>query len=183
MSAVEPRMVPGRRPGPGRIAGFAVLLVLVSWGLGTFAAWPWAASEPGAALLRISLRHVSDFRTAVRISEEELARRPAHMRPTDPARPTTGVRADAALTVAIDGRVVLSRRYRPTGLRRDGPIYLYEELPVAPGRHRVSVRLADEGGLAGPRQWVFERELEFPAGRAPLLEFTTDAGWQSTTGT
>jgi len=171
-----PRTVPSRRPGPLRVAGFVVLLVGVSWALGAFAAWPWAATGPGDARLRISLRHVTGFSAGARLlSAEEIAALPAHMRPRDAGVPTTGRRADAVLTVTIDGRAALARTYRPTGLRRDGPVYGYEELDVAPGRHVVSVTLAEAGG---GRAWPLDRTIEFRPGRAPLVEFAPGVGWR-----
>ncbi len=172
----EPHIAPSRRPRPARIAGFAALLVAVSWSLGTFSAWPWTATAPGAAVLRVSLRHVTEFTGSLQLrSVEEIAKLPPHMRPKDASLPATGRRADARLTVAIDGSRVIERRYRPTGWRRDGPIYGYEELPLAPGRHAVTVTLADAG--TGARAWSWSGEIVFKAGSAPLLEYA-GSGWQ-----
>ena len=174
----EPRIVASRRPRPSRIAGFAALLAAVSWSLGTFSAWPWMATAPDEAVLRISLRHVTGFSGAVQLrTAEEIAKLPPHMRPKDATLPTTGRRADATLTVAIDGTRVLGRLFRPTGLRHDGPIYAYEELPVAPGRHAVTVTLAEAG--PGARAWSWSQEIEVKAGSAPLLEYSADSGWQA----
>ena len=120
-------IVPDRRPRPARIAGFLALLTTVSWVLGTFAAWPWAATLPGEARLRISLRYVSGFEKTAG-PDEQAGTRLRHMRPVEGVTASTGRRAEARLTVSIDGRPVLSRTYQPTGLRRDGPIYGYEEI-------------------------------------------------------
>ena len=175
--SVVPGVVPSRRPGLLRVAGFVALLVAVSWGLGAFSAWPWTVNAPGSVRLRISLRHVTGFTAGVRArSAEEIARLPAHMRPKDASVPTTGRRADAVLTVTLDGRPALTRTYRPTGVRRDGPVYAYEELEVAPGRHVVGVTLADAGtGQA----WPLTRDMELAPGRAPLVEFVAGGGWQA----
>lgn len=172
--------VPGTRaPGPGRIVGAAILFGAAGWALALLASWPWQASAPDAAVLRVSLRHVSGFSEAARArSAEELARLPAHMRPKDGAAPVTGRRSDATLEVRLDGRPVLSRTYRPTGLRRDGPIYAYEEIPVPPGRHALSIVLADPG--AGDRRWPIERDVEIRAGRVALAEFGAETGWRLT---
>jgi hypothetical protein len=172
-------VVPERRPSPARIAAFAALLSLVAWALGALAAWPWAATPSDAAVLRVSLRHVTGFTAAARArSAEELARLPAHMRPRDPDRPTTGRRADAALTIVVDGRTRLDVVYRPTGLRHDGPIYGYHEVPLTPGRHRIEVTLAEAGTREPDRAWRLSREIEVAPGRAPLAEYTTTAGWR-----
>ena len=172
----EPAMVPARKPGFGHILVFVALLVAIAWALGALAAWPWRASEAGGARLRVSLRHVTAFAGAVeRRSAEELARLPAHMRPLDAGQPATARRSDARLTVAIDGRTVAERRFRPTGLRRDGPIYGYEEMPVAPGRHVLTVTLAEVE--ASGRAWTISRTLDIAEGTAPLLEYQPGRGW------
>jgi len=61
-----------RRPPLARLAGFALLLTAVSWGLGAFAAFPWAASDPRSALVRVALKHVDSFEheAAARSKEE-----------------------------------------------------------------------------------------------------------------
>ena len=167
-------IVPDRRPKPARIAGFLALLTAVSWALGTLAAWPWAATPAGEARLRISLRYVSGFAEAAR-PEEEAAGRLRHMRPVEGMSGRTGRRAQARLTVSVDGRPVLTRSYQPTGLRGDGPVYGYEEIALTPGRHRVAVTLADLG--PAHRQWSAERTVEVSPGHAPLLEYASGRGW------
>ncbi len=168
-----------RRPGLFRIAGFAVLLTAVSWMLGILSAWPWAATSPDTAVLRVSFRHVSAFAEAGRrLSEEELARMPPHMRPRDPSRPATGRRRDATLTVAVDGRPVLTRVYRPTGLRHDGPTYGLEEVVIAPGPRLVAVTLSDgQGATQGP--WSLSTTIDVRQGQAPLIEYVAGRGWSA----
>lgn len=43
---IEPRV-----PSIRRLIGFAVLLTVVSWGLGAFGAFPWTASDPTVGIL------------------------------------------------------------------------------------------------------------------------------------
>jgi hypothetical protein len=176
-------MLEDRRPRLRRLAGFAVLLVGVSWGLGAFAAAPWVASDPHAARIRIAFKHVAAFEHLdLARSQEEIAKLPRHMRPTSPERAQTGRRVDTVLHVAVDGRPLLARRYAPGGLRGDGPTFGYEELSVEPGRHLLEVTLAEgraEGGEPGKaRQWTLREEVEIARGRAPLVEFTEDAGFR-----
>ena len=173
--------VEDRRPRPGRLAGFALLLGAVSWGLGALAAYPWAASDPGAAMIRVAFKHVAAFEHAGPArSAEEIAKLPRHMRPTSPERAQTGRRVDTVLRVELDGRVLLERRYSPGGLRGDGPTFAYEELAVRPGRYRLGVTLADgaAGGAAGaaPRRWQLDEEVVIGPGQALLVEFSEDTG-------
>lgn len=164
-----PAVVPSRRPGAGRVAGFAALLVAVSWALAVLSAWPWQASVPGEAALRISLTHVSGFASAgaAALTPEEAAKLPVHMRPADVSRSGTGRRRPARLTVSVDGAPVLIRDYLPGGWRHNGPLYGYEELRVTPGRHTVSIRLADVGG---DLEAALAQDLDIAPGAAPLFE-------------
>jgi hypothetical protein len=174
-------VVEDRRPRLGRLVGFALLLSVVSWGLGAFAAYPWAASEPGAAVIRVAFKHVAAFEHEGPVrSKEEIEKLPRHMRPTSPERARTGKRVDTVLRVELDGRVLLERRYSPGGLRHDGPTFAYEELAVRPGRHLLVVTLADESEARAdaipPRRWQLEKELAIAGGQALLVEFSEDTG-------
>lgn len=168
-------VVADRRPRPVQVAGFVVLLLAVSWGLATFSAWSWTATPPGSARLRVSFKHVTGFSGPV-VRQRDVEGLPAHMRPLDGSRPTTGRRAGATLTIEVDGARVLARAYRPTGLRRDGPVYGYEEIAITPGVHVVRATLAEDAGAS--REWSTTATVAFAAGRAPLLEFRPGEGWR-----
>ena len=170
-----------RRPSVVRLAGFALLLTAVSLGLCVFSAFPWVGSDPGAAVVRIAFKHVAAFEHAGLVrSQEEIDKLPRHMRPTSPERAQTGRRVDTQLTVAVNGRVLLDRRYRPGGVRHDGPTFGYEELAVPPGRRLVEVTLADrqpEGAPEGSgRRWQLKEEVDIAPGLALLVEFSEESG-------
>lgn len=169
-------VVPDRRPGRPRLAAFALVLLGVSWLLATFSAWPWAATPPGAAVLRVSVKAVTPL-SAPAVPRSDAGSLPVHMRPLDASRPLTGRRSDAVLSVEVDGATVLTRTYHPTGLRRDGPVYGYEEVPLAPGHHAVQATLTDRGAaVAGSWTWSVAGAVTVRSGEAPLLEFR-DAAW------
>jgi hypothetical protein len=169
-----------RRPPIARLVGFSVLLIAVSWGLGAFAAFPWTASDPQSAVVRVALKHVASFEHEVaEKSKEELDKLPRHMRPQSQERSRTGRRVQSVLTVTVDGQPILRKSFAPGGLRGDGPTFAYEEVPVTPGRHRLEVTLADghaDRDALTPRRWTLEQDLEVRAGQAPLIEFSEDAG-------
>lgn len=176
----EPILQPRRPPLP-KLIGFTVLLCAVSWGLGAFAAYPWRASDPGAAVVRVAFRHVSVFAEAgAQRSQEEIEKLPRHMRPLSPERGRTGRRLDTILRLEVDGRSLLERTYSPSGLRHDGPAFAYEEVPVAPGRHSLVVHLAEAvpAGAEGrqPRRWEVRQDVDVPPGRALLVEFSETTG-------
>jgi hypothetical protein len=177
---MTPPVVEDRRPRVGRLAGFVLLLSGVSWGLGAFAAFPWAASDPGAAMIRVAFKHVAAFEHAGPArAAEEIERLPRHMRPSSPERARTGRRVDTVMRVELDGRLLLDRRYSAGGLRGDGPTFAYEELAVRPGTHRLVVTLADEapGSATAPaRRWRLDDVVEIARGRSVLVEFTEDTG-------
>ncbi|MBI2467047.1 MAG: hypothetical protein HYV62_04405 [Candidatus Rokubacteria bacterium] len=87
------------------------------------------------------------------------------------------------LRIALDGRRVLEKTYRPGGLRHDGPTFAYEELPLAAGRHRLAATLwearADAGGRDEPeaRRWRLEREVEVRPNQVLLVEFSEETGF------
>jgi hypothetical protein len=161
-----------------RLLGFGVLLFAVSIGLAVFSAYPWEASSPGAALLRIAFKHVAAPEQAARpLSPAELEKLPAHMRPLTAERAATGRRRDTSLVATVDGRTVLDRTYRPSGLRHDGPTFGHEELAVSPGRHRIEITFAETGGGEGePRRWSLAQDVVVRPGQVLLVELTGDAG-------
>jgi len=174
-------VIQSRRPSPGRLVGFALLLAAVSWGLGAFAAFPWEASDPEAAMLRVAFKHVAAFeRPGPARSKEELEKLPRHMRPTNPERAMTGRRVATVLRVEIDEQRLLAKRYSPGGLRHDGPTFGYEELALGPGRHRLEVTLADERAASAPegarRMWRLTQEVDIARGQALLIEFSEASG-------
>jgi hypothetical protein len=168
-------MLEERRPSPARLVAFVALLLGVAWGLGALAALPWQASPPDAALLKIAIKRVAPLEEAARpLSTEELAKLPRHMRPAGGTGVPGGRRRDTRLAVALDGRPVLDRTYRPGGWRHDGPTLAYAEQRVPPGRHVLEASLG-EAGEAG-RGWRLQREVEIRAGQVVRLEFSEDAG-------
>lgn len=177
----EPVIEPRRPPLP-KLVGFVVLLCAVSWALGAFGAYPWRASDPGAAVVRVALRHVASFaETGTQRSQEEIEKLPRHMRPVSPERGRTGRRVDTTLRLEVDGRSLLERIYSPSGLRHDGPTFAYEEIMVAPGRHALIVSLSEavpaEAAGRATRRWEARQDVEVPPGRALLIEFSEASGF------
>ena len=180
-------LLPPSRPAPLRVAGFAALLTGVSLGLALLSAYPWTASAPDRAVVRIAFRHVAPFEEAAgrELSREELEKLPRHMRPQGAERSRTGRRRETHVRVALGERTLLAQTYRPSGFRHDGPTFGYEEVAVRPGRHRLEARLADAGRndqeeeeaeSGRSRRWRVARDLEIRPGQAVLIEFSEDTG-------
>jgi len=118
-----------------------------------------------AGLLRLSWSGRPDRVEVCRVvSDSELANLPRHMR-----QPTIceGRSAEYRLRVARDGETLVDEPVWGGGVRHDRPIYLYRELPIAPGRHRLVVtftRLDTDSAVSPGRR---SRIDQLP----PILEF------------
>lgn len=142
-----------------RYIGQAGVLALSAAFLGYFAAGPaYTAFPADRALIKLSFSHgggpISECR---RRTPEEMAKLPPNMR-----RPTQCPRQRVPLVIelVLDDEVLLRGARPPTGLSGDGPSRVYERFVVAPGPHRLVVRLRDSARAEG-----FDHEF---AGRITL---------------
>lgn len=127
--------VPVRRA----VLGTAVALAAAgAFRLGTTAPVRVARGEDAVVRLSWSARpeRVEQCR---RLTDEELAARPAHMRMRLECE---GSFARYLLTLAIDGRRLPVDTVRGGGLRHDRPIHLFEEYRVPAGTRRLQLTLA-----------------------------------------
>lgn len=97
-----------------------------------------AGSGPAAgALLRLSWRALGEqVRTCRRLTPQELAEVPAHMRQEEVCERHI---VPYRLRVMLDSAVVLDELVRAGGAHEDRPLYVYFELPVKTGAHRLGV--------------------------------------------
>jgi hypothetical protein len=155
------------------------LFLTVASGLAVFSAFPWVASPPGVSLLKVAVKHVANpVEAGQTLSREELEKLPRHMRPAGGRGGESRGRRDTTVRVTLDGRPVLDRTYRPGGLRKDGPTFVYEEVPLRPGRYRLEATLAEGRGPAGrsdappPLERRFEADVDVASGRILVLELS-----------
>lgn len=117
--------------GAGLAAGLLWMI-----GAGSVAGWDGAASD--AAVVRVSWSARPErIETCVRVSDEELARRPAHMRRQYECEGTT---ARYQLTVLSNDTTIYTQMVRGGGLRHDRELYVSRDIRIAPGSVRLSVR-------------------------------------------
>lgn len=136
---------------------------------------PWRAHPADAALVRLSWRASSQPVEACRTaSAEELAALPAHMR-----RETICERRHASfrLQVHLDGKPARDVVIEPAGATGDRPLYVFEEIPVPPGSHRLGVTFeeerAGERAPAQPGALRLDASVELASGEIGLV--TVDA--------
>jgi hypothetical protein len=155
----------------GALVGLALTAALVA---GSQA--PWRAHGSEEARIRLSWRTVSEPVSACRApSAEELEGLPPHMRMKEICERR---HAPFRLRVAIDGEAVRDVLLRPPGARADRPLHVFEELRVAPGRHRLAVEFAEQreepaDPARAPLELTLETELELAPRDVALV--TTDA--------
>jgi hypothetical protein len=134
-----------------RSAGLLLALVFTA-ALVVASRLPWQVHGEDEAQIRLSWRTVSEpLRECRKPTPEELAALPLHMRMEEICERR---HAPFRLAVRIDGATVRDALREPAGARGDRPLYVFEEIPVPPGPHRIEVE--------------FHEELDGGARRAPL---------------
>ena len=157
-------------------AALAVLLAAAS-ALGVAALSQLAYTPPAAeeATLRLSWRargeRVEECR---RLSAEEQAKLPAHMRREEVCE---GRLLPSHLWVEVDRRVLVDDSVRASGARGDRPLYVFREIPLPPGEHELRVRFSRESrGEEGPVPAILElsETLSLAPGEVALVTYDAD---------
>lgn len=143
---------------------WAVLAALV----GLFGQGPsFAPYEPGQALIKLSMAHLSERLEPCRqLTEAEREELP----PTRRVSEACGrERSPTRFELRLDGQLLAAETVDPAGLSDGGRSYYLEYFPVEPGRYALTVRLADTPRTEG---FDLEREmnLELNAGESVLIE-------------
>jgi hypothetical protein len=133
--------------------------------------------EPDAdGLLRLSWRMVGERVELCRPpTAEDLAALPRHMRPQEICE---GRMAAFVLRVRVDEESVIDREIRPSGLREDRPVYVFEERRLAPGRHRIEVTFSQVEGNDREQQTLLELRsaVDVPARGVVLVTRDSEGG-------
>jgi len=129
-----------------RMLGVGVAVLLTA-GVVLGSAVPYGG-EAEDARIRLSWRSLGEHVQECRVpTAEELAGVPEHMRMKEICERRL---RPFRLEVWLDGALALDEAVRPSGAREDRPAYVFHELSVNPGGHRVQVRFATVGGTAAP---------------------------------
>lgn len=156
-----------------RIVAQAALYAAFAAGIGYFSTSPaFEPIAPGHALLRISLNHAGQRKSACHVrTPEELAKLAPNMRA---AEDCPRERAPVRVKVELDGAAIADIVAVPSGLSRDGASVAYRRLAVPAGEHRLRVALADDA--AGTFDRVREETVTLVAGRVLVVDFAPGKG-------
>jgi hypothetical protein len=121
--------------------------------------------EPGPeALLRLSWRARGErVETCYELSAEEQRKLPQHMRQQ---RNCEGTTAEYRLRVEVDRQRRMDETVQGSGEVQVRPLYVYREVALPPGEHRVKVTFERVGPAEGAEEEEEEEELESRARRA-----------------
>ena len=151
-----------------------ILYVAFAAGIGYFATLPaYTYGDPDAATVKVSLSHAAArIRPCVKLTPEEMAELAANMRRQEICERR---RLPIRLELDIDGEAVLRIESPPSGVWGDGPASIYERIDVAPGSHRISVRLRDTARQEG-WDYAATKELTLERGRYTTVSFSAERG-------
>ena len=152
-----------------QLALYAPLMAILAY----FSTEPrFSIVAPDEALLRVSFIHTTQRREACRErSPEELAKLAPNMRA---ALDCPRERSPLLVELQLDGRTVLSREVRPSGLRRDGNAVVYQRMALPAGRHRIVARLRDRAD--GDFNYVKDETVQLAAGGVLVIDFNASQG-------
>jgi hypothetical protein len=142
--------------------------------LGYFSFWPryqYASAE--MAVIKVSLSHATErVNPCVQLSPAHIAELAPNMRRPELCERK---RLPLHLELDVDDRVILRRHAVPSGVWEDGPASVYERLQLAPGPHRIAVRLRDSARREG-WDYTFTEDKVLQAGRYATITFRAENG-------
>ncbi len=131
--------------------GLGAVVVVVSFlTLGGLTRLPYRVNGEEEARVRLTWRIRGEQTGGCRTpTAGELERLPPHMRNPDAC---VGPVPPFHLEVAVDGRTVVGDTIRPAGARGDRPVYVFRDVAVSPGTHRIRVRFEQEEAPGAGRE-------------------------------
>lgn len=129
-----------------RVAGGAVVVISVLAVVRLLSFTPYTAERDIGAIVRLAWRARGEqARECRRLSPEEMEKLPLHMRQEEVCE---GRLLPYRLMVVLDGDSLVDRLVHGAGAREDRPLYVFQDLIVEPGVHRILVRFTLEAPSA-----------------------------------
>lgn len=159
----------------GTIGALGAAGVLALIRLGSFT--PYTAERDVGAIVRLAWRargeRVNECR---RRTPDELAKLPPHMRQEEVCE---GRVLPYRLAATLDGAAVVNQLIHGAGAMEDRPLYVFQDLVVSPGSHRVAVSFTREGAapadtagvLATPARLTLDTTLSLGSRRIVLVTY------------
>jgi ferredoxin len=163
-----------RKPALTGLAA-ALIAAVVAGGVGLVSDLGYAAPRTEGSELVVTFKHPGQVSENCReLSEEEIARRPVHMRQE---KICDRDRAPVRMRVSIDGGTVVESSFPPKGIWGDGNSVAVERIPVEPGEHRVRVAIGDS---LDAEEWSFtdEQTLTFTDSERRVVSFDRVVGFR-----
>src|SRR5262245_57784198 len=127
--------------GLTKVLGAAAAVAALA-GLGALSRFSYVTEKTSHGLVRLALRTSGTrVRECRHRTAEEMAKLPVHMREGEVCERKV---LPYLLTVAVD-ELRDSALVHASGVQQDRPLYVYREIPVAPGSHRVQVVFERQG--------------------------------------
>ena len=121
----------------------ALVVIGGSVALAALSSTPYTAEPGDGAVVRLAWRARGErVRECHRRSAEELARLPQHMRQEEVCERRI---LPYRLQVDLDGTRVVDELVRAGGARADRPLFVFHDLAVLPGMHRLRITFEREG--------------------------------------
>ena len=156
------------------LVGVAVTLITLAALLGASDA-PFRNPAPDGPEFVFTFRAYGEWvsgAAAARL-DPALDKRPVHMRNNQPAKRT---RSPVIVQVAVDGRIQ-EHVYRPKGFKSDGASVGELRVPLTPGAHRITVRVATNPDPAATRQ-TWSAEVDARPRRLSVLSLDASHGFE-----
>lgn len=142
-----------------------LLLVVAVAALAVLAGVPYAADPAQHGVLRLAWRARGErVQRCRRLSAEELAKLPVHMRPPNEEVCERGI-TPYRLRVSVDDSLAVDELVRAGGAESDRPLFVFHELAVPPGVHHLSLVFAREDDRDVKNQGNADEEFEDRQGR------------------
>ena len=172
-----------------RLLGGVLLTALILFGVELLAHFP-SGQPPQQGVLRLAWRMAGErVKICHQQTQAELQALPVHMRRPEKCQSHL---LTYELRVALDGNSVLVQQFAPPGAKGDRPLFVHQELPLAPGNHDLTVSFMPitkdvdwldvfgeltpeeqttlEASLAKAARVNYQGEAKIQAGRVALLE-------------
>lgn len=154
-----------------RIASATAFALFVSVVLAALSRAPYEI-EPGEdAIIRFSWRAAERVEECRPLTDEEQAQLPAHMRQSETCERRV---TPFALRIGVDGQEVVHDTLSGAGARGDRPLYVYREVGVLAGKHRLAVEFGAVGSADPPLR--LEREIELLPREVVLVTRDSERG-------